>query len=147
MGMTPAPINLGELERLAPVRVKLSRQKGWRIPPNTVRVCRPTIYGNPFTVEEMGRHDAVEAFRRWATGPLWEEPECRRQQMQLKAAIERLRGKNVACWCRLDAECHGDVLLELANAPATTDGEGSSVGTKSEGRNAPPPDTTTSSGE
>jgi hypothetical protein len=32
--------------------------------------------------------------------------------------IARLRGKNLACWCRLDAPCHADVLLELANAPS-----------------------------
>lgn len=30
-----------------------------------------------------------------------------------------LRGKNLACWCALDAPCHADVLLELANAPIT----------------------------
>jgi hypothetical protein len=28
-----------------------------------------------------------------------------------------LRGKNLACWCKLDAPCHCDVLLELANRP------------------------------
>ena len=32
------------------------------------------------------------------------------------ADVEReLRGKNLACWCRLDQNCHADVLLELAN--------------------------------
>lgn len=28
-----------------------------------------------------------------------------------------LRGKNLACWCALDAPCHADVLIEIANAP------------------------------
>jgi hypothetical protein len=27
-----------------------------------------------------------------------------------------LRGKDLACWCALDEPCHGDVLLEIANA-------------------------------
>jgi hypothetical protein len=27
-----------------------------------------------------------------------------------------LRGKNVACYCRLDEPCHADVLLAIANA-------------------------------
>ena len=27
-----------------------------------------------------------------------------------------LAGKNLACWCALDAICHADVLLEIANA-------------------------------
>lgn len=26
-----------------------------------------------------------------------------------------LRGRDLACWCPLDAPCHADVLLELAN--------------------------------
>jgi hypothetical protein len=26
-----------------------------------------------------------------------------------------LRGKNLACWCALDAPCHADVLLHWAN--------------------------------
>ena len=29
----------------------------------------------------------------------------------------QLRGKNLACWCALDAPCHADVLLEIANNP------------------------------
>lgn len=31
-----------------PERVQLSRVKGWRMPPDTVRVCRPGKWGNPF---------------------------------------------------------------------------------------------------
>lgn len=27
-----------------------------------------------------------------------------------------LAGKNLACWCPLDAPCHADVLLEIANS-------------------------------
>lgn len=30
--------------------------------------------------------------------------------------LGELRGKDLACWCPLDAPCHADVLLELANA-------------------------------
>lgn len=31
---------------------------------------------------------------------------------------EKLRGKNLACFCPLDQPCHADVLLELANGDA-----------------------------
>jgi hypothetical protein len=31
------------------------------------------------------------------------------------AALDELRGKDLACWCTPLA-CHGDVLLRLANA-------------------------------
>jgi hypothetical protein len=29
--------------------------------------------------------------------------------------VGQLRGKNLACWCKLGDPCHADVLLELAN--------------------------------
>jgi hypothetical protein len=31
-----------------PERIRLSRAKGWRLPPGAVSVARPTKYGNPF---------------------------------------------------------------------------------------------------
>jgi hypothetical protein len=30
--------------------------------------------------------------------------------------VEELRGKNLACRCKLGAPCHADVLLQMANA-------------------------------
>lgn len=30
--------------------------------------------------------------------------------------LSELRGKNLACWCRMGESCHADVLLEMANA-------------------------------
>ena len=33
-----------------PRRVQLSRQKGWRMPPNTVKVDRTSLFGNPYRV-------------------------------------------------------------------------------------------------
>jgi len=32
------------------------------------------------------------------------------------AALPELRGQDLVCWCAPEA-CHGDILLELANAP------------------------------
>ena len=95
-----------------PVRVQLRRTKGWRLPPNTVSVARPTRWGNPFRVGDATiptAREAVHRFRRWiadkmVVGPIPPEP-------------AELRGKNLACWCPLDKPCHADVLLELANAP------------------------------
>ena len=95
-----------------PTRVQLRRTKGWRMPPNTVSVARPTKWGNPFRVGYASIPTAAEAvnrFRRWITdhmvvGPTPPDP-------------SELRGKTLACWCPLDQPCHADVLLELANAP------------------------------
>ena len=39
-----------------PRRVQLRRTKGWRMPPNTVKVSRPSKWGNPFVVGRMYHH-------------------------------------------------------------------------------------------
>lgn len=40
--------------KVKPVRVQLKRTKGWRMPPNTVKVDRTTKWGNPFVVGKPG---------------------------------------------------------------------------------------------
>lgn len=35
-------------------RIQLSRTRGWRLPPRARSVARPTKYGNPFRVEQLG---------------------------------------------------------------------------------------------
>lgn len=101
-----------------PRRVQLSRKKGWKMPENTVHVARPSRWGNPFVIGEDGVPDAasaVAAFRE-LLGP---QPENVVPLYMTAEDITRdLRGKNLACWCRLDAPCHADVLLELANDAA-----------------------------
>lgn len=98
-----------------PERVQLSRAKGWRKPPNTVVVSRPNAsWGNPYRVGARYTRDdgtpfvvetveqAIELYREWVTP-------------HANLIREELRGKNLACWCRLDKPCHADVLLEIAN--------------------------------
>jgi hypothetical protein len=93
-----------------PERVRLSRTKGWRMPPNTVKVDRTTRFGNPFQAGADGddsRAYLVQLFREHLARP---------EQSALIADIRAsLRGKNLACWCLLDGPCHADVLLEIAN--------------------------------
>lgn len=138
-------------------RIQLRRTKGWRMPENTVKVDRTTPWGNPFGTDYDGwREDpgwfvtghgqqmervankaagiarAVALHREWLK-------ETRRQTWRDKNRpdpvdiMKELRGKNLACWCRLCsahidgkplgtacdacAPCHADVLLEIANAP------------------------------
>lgn len=105
----------------APRRVQLRRTRGWRAPPNTVKVDRSTRFGNPFVdrkacgcgasiVEDCRRglthaDDAAAAFAAMLP----------RHSAQAALIREQLRGKNLACWCPLDQPCHADVLLEIAN--------------------------------
>lgn len=94
----------------APVRIRLSRAKGWRMPPNTVKVDRSTQWGNDFTIADYGDAEtAVEMFHHDLDKFAVFHPD------RYDAWIAPLRGKNLACWCQLGAPCHADVLLELAN--------------------------------
>ncbi|MAM84230.1 MAG: hypothetical protein CL472_06115 [Acidobacteria bacterium] len=100
-----------------PERVQLSREKGWRMPANTVKVDRTNKrLGNPYNVGSVdpvtGRtitpELAVTLFKF-----LWAQTAFRPVFAPLLAEI---RGKNLACWCKRGEPCHADVLLELANA-------------------------------
>lgn len=88
--------------------------------------------------DRLGRQEAsVKAFREWI------EPHERRKLVRMERGIqfgnddknvqigprfivgpppsldmirEKLRGKNLACYCKPGEPCHADVLLEIANA-------------------------------
>lgn len=96
-----------------PKRIQLRRTKGWRLPPNTVVVSRPSKYGNPYRIGFEVK-DAAEAKLRYL-GFLagYGFPEQRAKI----GDVRKLRGKNLACWCPLGRPCHADVLLEIANKP------------------------------
>lgn len=90
---------------MKPERIQLSRRKGWRLPPHSVVVARPTKWGNPFRVGADG--DAkmcVALFRTYI-----------RSAAPIAEQISELRGKNLACWCKPGQPCHADVLIEIAN--------------------------------
>jgi hypothetical protein len=111
-----------------PKRIQLRRSKGWRMPANTVKVDRTTIFGNPFSVEQHGHSGSVRMYQLWLE---WKLPDgafpdwamamlCTKRQMVMKA-LPRLQGKNLACWCALPEAgepdfCHAAVLLEIAKA-------------------------------
>jgi Domain of unknown function (DUF4326) len=111
-----------------PSRIQRKRAKGWKMPPNTVYVGRPTKWGNAFRLGDqlgydhqrattsqrviisvasprylMTNQDLVDAYRRTLASDI-----------EQQAPIE-LKGKNLACWCPLGQPCHADILLELAN--------------------------------
>ena len=91
---------------MKPKRIQLRRTKGWRLPPNTIVVSRPSKWGNPNTVINGNRRNAAALFAMQMV--MW--PDDRKAE-----ARRELRGKNLACWCPLGEPCHADVLLELAN--------------------------------
>lgn len=88
--------------------------------PYDVYIGRPSKWGNPFshkdeTLAEFkvgSRDEAVDAYAGW----IMEQPE-------LLAALPELHGKVLGCWCA-PRRCHGDVLVELANACENCGGDG-----------------------
>jgi hypothetical protein len=80
------------------------------MPPNTVKVDRSTKWGNPFR-KGGSDENVVDAFRRYL-----ENARTVDAHEFANAVRAELRGKNLACWCPLDAPCHADVLLEVANS-------------------------------
>jgi hypothetical protein len=117
----------------APTRLQLSRAKGFNLQAHSraingldaVNVARPTQWGNPFTVADMGTAEkAVRRFCAAVIGPILDGKQCTpnaHPDSYIGQIIQRapimLRGKNLACWCALGEPCHADVLLELANRP------------------------------
>ncbi len=118
---------------MTPQRIQLRRTKGWRMPANTVKVDRTTKWGNPFKVGELTavwhlsgnplRREVVrDAFHvidaahsiRLFEHAMLRDPEWHHDTWQ-PGDLKELRGKNLACWCKLGDPCHADVLLELAN--------------------------------
>ena len=128
-----------------PVRIQLSRRKGWRMPENTVKVDRSTRWGNPWKIGDnrfdcaandflpcVTSGDTVQAFRQfvdWDPSAPYFLPSGDGGYLEISGGysdeihINRrsirkyLAGKNLACWCKPDDPCHADVLLEISNRP------------------------------
>jgi Domain of unknown function (DUF4326) len=105
-----------------PKRIQLRRVKGWRLPENAVSVARPGPWGNPFVIGRDGtREECMALYAALLAGEVCETaaaPVARQRKVQAHVAahIAALRGKDLACWCRLDGRpCHADVLLRRAN--------------------------------
>lgn len=113
-----------------PRRIQRRRKKGWTLAgaAHPFRggkiVDRSSRYGNPCKValmQEMGYEDphaaAAANFRTWLNGSRFDAPTdaADRRRERILASLPELRGKDLACTCRLDQTCHGDYLLDRAN--------------------------------
>ena len=104
-----------------PQRIQRKRSKGWRMPDNTVNVTRSGKWGNPFIVNPHSRPGAGSGAGNICVPTVEDAIACFREMIEQNPKmkleiIAELRGKNLACFCALDQPCHGDVLLEIANA-------------------------------
>lgn len=115
-----------------PVRIQRKRTRGWKMPPNTIYVGRPTFWGNPYTIKGAREADyrgtdaelaqfCVDNFRAdWIAALKSAGTPSRHPPMPFGKPVYLgpLKGKHLACWCALDQPCHADVLLKLANIDA-----------------------------
>jgi len=112
-----------------PQRIQLSRARGWRKPEGTIVVARPGRWANPFRVgslvvdvdtrrtRTLTAEDAVAGYRAaLLAGRL---PMYGGAPITVDDVRRELAGHDLACWCPPGQPCHADVLLELANGPAS----------------------------
>jgi hypothetical protein len=105
-----AGVDWGEEMSTVPKRIQRKRTKGWKMPPNTVYVGRPTKWGNPY---RPGRFTPAQ----WCVFQFEKLLLANQKSSErFRLPIAELRGKDLACWCPLDQPCHADVLLEIANS-------------------------------
>jgi len=83
-------------------RIQRKRTAGWRMPTNTVYVGRPTIYGNPYKIDDWG-WNAIPMYEKWLRQKILNEPHF----------LDPLIGHDLACWCPLDKPCHADIILKI----------------------------------
>lgn len=70
--------------------------------PYSVYIGRPSVFGNPFTLDKYTRTEAVSNYETYA----------RQHSEVLEAILELSEDAVLGCWCapRL---CHGDIIIKL----------------------------------
>lgn len=110
-----------EVEVRLPTRIQRSRMKGSSLPPNTICCTRPGQFSNPYAIgsyvqpvgpQKTARNDEILItrencllfFEEWARQMLEHDPRW----------LEPLRCADfLACWCKLENECHVDIIIKL----------------------------------
>jgi Domain of unknown function (DUF4326) len=75
------------------------------VPDDSVYVGRGSKWGNPFRIGPDGnRESVIKKYENWLA-----------YQDNLLNSLNELRGRNLVCYCA-PLQCHGDVLIRIANA-------------------------------
>ncbi|GAB3740156.1 DUF4326 domain-containing protein [Spirosoma jeollabukense] len=113
-----------------PIRVQRKRTKGYRLPPNTISVCRPGRFGNPFRltdvyklaerqgakagiidaeqIHQLAQQLVVDRFAQLLADPngipsdeSFVSEAIRQRFVWMRGNLGLLKGKNLACFCAL----------------------------------------------
>ena len=79
-----------------------------------VLICRGTKWGNPYTHIKNkptlatyivnNRKDAINSYKEYILNG---------DGKYLLNSLHELKDKRIACYCKLNESCHGDILIEL----------------------------------
>lgn len=119
-------------------RIQRKRSAGWKTPPKTINVSRPSKWGNPFKlvgdiiyIHAGYRRKIMDPWVVFCIGDIekvlmlysrlfkkvcYDDLDFKYWWLKFKKLdLSELRGKNLACYCKPGEPCHADVLLKLAN--------------------------------
>lgn len=114
---------------MKPIRIQLSRKKGWKMPENTVKVDHTTAWRNPFKVggkisecpyfttmrAELTAHEMYKDEITPEVSVRLFRADLERYPGKITFAKQYLANKNLACWCKIGEPCHAYVWLEKVN--------------------------------
>lgn len=122
------------------LRIQRKRIKGWKKPEGCISVSRPSKYGNPYKiVGDMIYGDAshrrgkilsqwifieccdpenvnkrlAELFEQWILG--LSDHDIKPCPFTIDDIKRDLKDHKIMCFCSLEKDCHGDVLLKYLN--------------------------------
>lgn len=119
----------------APTYIQRKRTKGFKMPPNTIYVGRPTKWGNPYCLvpsiisKNKTRVDIIQKFKTTHINIAFALPKAEATHRAINLYelyilrtikhgnlnLSELKGKNLACFCPPGQPCHAHILLKLAN--------------------------------
>lgn len=82
--------------------------------PYDVLITRPSKFSNPYSHKENtlalyktnSRKESIEKFKEYFYS-----------NKELQDACEELRGKRIACVCKSNESCHGDIIVDFLEPP------------------------------
>ena len=73
-----------------------------------VYIGRPSLLGNPYSVRECGRQEAIRLYRRWLWDRILEQGEVYAELKRL-AELAKQSDLTLICWCAAEL-CHSDYV-------------------------------------
>lgn len=101
--------------------VQYSFDKKWAVKTNTDPHCAEILTKHcmaAYDTKEEATKAAINCYGYWLL-PYQHEGgsmmDFYMSMANMEDAIEKLKGKHLACWCKEGEACHGDLLLKMAN--------------------------------